>query len=76
MLTMLIAFAGWQSADEKMHGLNVMKLVRSFCSSPDEGKGMFNYHSVFPFIQINDFACFKHYWYFIFHSSELREKMN
>ncbi|XP_016474026.1 uncharacterized protein LOC107795823 isoform X2 [Nicotiana tabacum] len=28
-----------QSADEKMHGLNVMKLVRSFCSSPDEGKG-------------------------------------
>lgn len=27
-----------QSADEKMHGLYVMKLVRSFCSSSCEGK--------------------------------------
>lgn len=28
-----------QSADEKMHGLYVMKLVRSFCSSSDGGEG-------------------------------------
>ncbi|OIT30330.1 PREDICTED: protein HGH1 homolog [Nicotiana attenuata] len=28
-----------QSADEKMHGLYVMKLVRSFCLSSDEGEG-------------------------------------
>ncbi|KAL8161519.1 hypothetical protein V2J09_013008, partial [Rumex salicifolius] len=28
-----------QTEEEKMHGLYIMKLVRSFCTSPKEGKG-------------------------------------
>lgn len=35
-------YACLQVEDEKMQGLYVMKLVRSFCRSPDENQGIFN----------------------------------
>lgn len=33
-----------QTEEEKMHGLYVMKLVRSFCTSPREDKGILLFH--------------------------------
>lgn len=41
MLNMLTVDPGCQHGDDKMHGLYVMKLVRSFCTSSSEKQGEF-----------------------------------